>query len=521
MEAALDRRILALTGLVAVCLTFGTGTAKADAVTTWNNELLSVVRQTSSLLVTGPPVGARQIAILGTSMFEAVNAASGSPYAPYAYAGGPVSGVSAEAAALAAGYAAMTSIYSDPLWLLPTGGNATLINTTILPQITQTYNTALSNLYASAGGNPGSIQAIDNGLALGQAAATSVTAARASDGATAAIVDGLTPQMAPGSGTVPGVYVPPASRPAMLPKWGDLVTPFGMTTTQKNDIKASVENTLPGLGTADYALGLLETQCMGFNTGAPLSGAAQTACANAGFSGRTAAQVEAALFWNDPGSTIHPPGHWLQIATTILNDRNASLLDKARLSSLVGMGLTDAGILAWDIKYDLNVWRPITAIRNCAVDTATGTVTWNASYTTCDTSWQSLIATPPHPDYIAGHPAFSAAAATIITGFFGTDDIQFCSTSDAYTNGSLGAVPEITMCFDSISAASNGPLGSTYSRVLGGIHTPWAVDDAEAIGVQVGSRILLNNNIPEPASLALFALSAALLGGIRRRATRA
>ena len=39
--------------------------------------------------------------------------------------------------------------------------------------------------------------------------------------------------------------------------------------------------------------------------------------------------------------------------------------------------------------------------------------------------WSSLISTPPHPDYVAGHPAFSGAAATVLASFFGTDNIAF------------------------------------------------------------------------------------------------
>jgi len=507
-----------LCGLAAMVLSVSVyaGPARADAITLWNTEMLDLIRGTSRLLVSGPPIDARDIAILGTSMFDAVNAAQGASLPSFIYSGGPVPGASADAAALASGYHALTTMFAAPVWSDPVGGDAALINGTILPRIATTYGTALAALYAGAGGDAGKIEAIDKGLLLGQAAATSVAAARASDGSAKAVIDGLTPYVPPGSGTVPGVYVPPATRPAMLPTWGDLLEPFGVTRAQRDAIKASAPHTFPSFGSEAYAKGLLETQCMGFSTGTPLSAGAAAACAAAGFSGRTDAQVNAALFWNDPGTSMHPPGHWLQIATTIMNDRNLSLLDKARLTALLGQGMSDAGAMAWDIKYDLDTWRPITAIRTCETDTAAGTVSWNPFFTTCDTDWQSLIATPPHPDYVAGHPAFSAAAATIIAGFIRTDDVSFCSTSDAYINGTLGPVPEITMCFDKLSDANGGPLGATYSRVLGGIHTPFAVNDAEDIGRMIANQILWNNQIPEPGTLALVGLSVAVLGGLRR-----
>jgi hypothetical protein len=484
--------------------------ARADAVTLWNTEMLSLIRQTSGLLVNGPPEVAREIAILTTSMFDAVNAASGSPFVPYAYTGGPVSGASAEAAALAAGYTALTSIFSNPIWGTPGGGNAALISGVILPQINNTYNTALTALGGGA--------AVTAGVNLGIAAGNAVTAARAADGSSTAILMGLTPQYAPGSGTVPGVYVPPSAtggRPAMFPQWGS-VAPFGVTAAQGAAAR-NAATTAPDISTLHYAQGLLETQCMGFHPSVPLTGAAQSACAAAGHVGRTQAQIDAALFWNDPGTTLQPPGHWLQIATTIANSQGLTMLQNARLTSLVGMGLMDAGLYAWDSKYIFNIWRPATAIQACDTVANDGSVTWNADYDTCQTNWQSLIRIPPHPDYLAGHPAFSAAAAGLITGYLGVDGIPFCSGSDPYVNGTLGSVPAITMCFDSISAASNGPLGSTYSRVLGGIHTPDASYDAEYLGEQIAQLILQNFNveaIPEPSTLLILLLGVGALAGV-------
>ncbi|MGE4049108.1 MAG: vanadium-dependent haloperoxidase [Acetobacteraceae bacterium] len=484
--------------------------ADLDPVLMWNTELISVIRQTSALLVDGPPEVARQIAIVGTAMSDAVSAASGLPYTPYAYTGGAVTGASAQAAALAAGHTAMTGLFSNPVWSHPTGGDANLMANTILPQIDTAYNNALASLGSSA--------AVTAGISLGNAAGAAILAARANDGAIAAIVDGLNTYMPPGSGTTPGVYIPPSGRPAMYSTWGT-VTPFGVTPAQGTAIRNAAATSLPALDTPEYAAGLLETQCMGGAAGS----ARPAACAAAGFSAPTQEQVNAALFWNDPSGTLQPPGHWLQIANTLMQGQNLSLLQQARLTSLLGMGLTDAGIYAWAVKYDVNLWRPFDAIRACDTAANDGTVTWNGTFATCDATWQSAIATPPHPDYVAGHPAFSAAAATILQGYLGVDGIGFCSTSDAYTNGSLGDVAELTLCFNSLSAASNGPLGSTYSRILGGIHTPFAVDDAEDIGTGIGQQILANLNvspIPEPASLGTLALSVLAIERLRRRRAR-
>ena len=84
-----------------------------------------------------------------------------------------------------------------------------------------------------------------------------------------------------------------------------------------------------------------------------------------------------------------------------------------------------------DDQVPCNLWRPVTAISICS--SSGGGVTWTNP--ACAPGWASLIATPPHPDYIAGHPAFSQAGAVVLANFFGTDQIGFTSTSQYYCNG--------------------------------------------------------------------------------------
>ncbi len=529
--------------VICVAATMLPSAVRADAVLTWNNEFLNVAQATSGLLVDGPPEVAREMAMVDTAMYDAVDAASGLPYKAYAYGGPPVSGASVDAAALSAGYQTMYSIFSNPIWANEPGGSAT-IQSRVLTSITSTYNTALAAL--------GSGSAITSGIALGQTAANAIIANRTNDGSTAAILNGLMPNAPPGSGTVPGVYVPPSAtpggRPEMLPQW-NTVKPFEVPLSVIRGYEAQLpivqqinsEGFTAFIRSPEYAHFVLQTECQGSATALPAKVA--SACEAAGFPPETRAQATAALFWNDPGTTQTPPGHWLAITDTVMTSQHLDELQQARLSALVGIAENDAGIGAWDVKYQENLWRPVTAIHDCSL--------WNPSFTTCDPSWTSVIATPPHPDYVAGHPAFSGAAATVLQDFFGTDNISFISISNTYCNigkpvrNSAGHITgcnvggvittqcndiptggtlyntspficPITETFASFSDASSGPNGAEFSRVVGGIHTPFAVEDALLLGELIGASAYARFT-PEPASALVLVPGLATLALARRR----
>jgi hypothetical protein len=593
-----------------LCGSAGLRTARADnMVTDWNNEFLLITQQTSGNLVAGPPEVAREIAQMGEAMSDAVNAASGSTISYFAYPGGSTANANANVAAATAAYTALSNIFTDPAWSTPiestpansltsnpalagNSSNTTLATNTILPELATFLSSELSSVgLTNTTACATSTTSLCNGYNLGISAAKAVDNATATSptlsGAVAAITNGLNANAPAGSGVTPGVYIPPSAtggRPEMFPTWGS-VAPTGLTSTQVAAAQALVSGP-PPLNSAAYATALLQTECQGSSVGqANLPGNLPATCAAAGFA-QTPAQAKAdstaALFWNDPGTTTQPPGHWLQIADNAMASQGTNLLKSAQLTALLGESMNDAGIAAWGDKYNYNLWRPVTAIRDCA--SSGNGVTWTNP--NCDPAWSSLIATPPHPDYLAGHPAFSGSAATVLADFFGTDNIGFSSTSNYYCNGGTANVnaanqvisctlsgttyyicsatttPEfnggtqpvdctdgthtsaltgsdcntvtstginnnsplicaITETYSSFSEASSGELGAEFSRVVGGIHTPFAVEDALTVGDGIGQQIAagagLPDVLPEPSSLSVCALSVLALGFLRRR----
>jgi membrane-associated phospholipid phosphatase len=363
---------------------------------------------------TSPPVASRILAILHVSIYDAVNGISRT-HETYFVPSRVRGSASPDAAAAAAAHRVLVTFFPDSAADFDALLAATLGATKDGPQQS-------------------------SGVAWGQFVADQILDARANDGAESVVP-------APPGGA-PGAWVPtpPAFAPYLLPQWG-MVAPFGM---------ASSDQFRPGgpppLDSRTWAANYNEVRALGV----------------AVRSSRTAEQATIAQFWADGAGTETPPGHWNHIAQEVVAASGIRLDDSARLFALLNIAMADAAISAWDAKYTYNFWRPVTAIRFGDTDGNPATAP--------DPSWSSFIATPPFPDYVSGHSTFSAAAATVLALFYGTDDIGFTTGTDA--------MPGVFRSFPSFSAAA---VEAAMSRIYGGIHFRFASQDGLTAGSQIGA----------------------------------
>ena len=82
-------------------------------------------------------------------------------------------------------------------------------------------------------------------------------------------------------------------------------------------------------------------------------------------SGHTRTEEETAVgrfFSGGPGA------YWHRLQRDLVVSQSLDLGDSARMFALVAMSTADALIAAWDTKIAYNFWRPVTAIRDAALD---------------------------------------------------------------------------------------------------------------------------------------------------------
>lgn len=448
-----------------------------DVVLDWNSTFLNATQFLATRPLTSPPFQAHDAAILHTAIFDAVNAFE-DRFTPYQVGDiDPPEGASIEAAAVGAAYQTLISLFSPGRFLveqisgeqLPELSEPTQLNLlarTELPELSfqtqvnartqssqqQELTTRLETVIAefeaqrirSLDEITDDQAAITAGFDFGVTVANRILFERQNDGALeAALTDGV---FTPRRGLGDWRPTPPDFLPALLPDWGNVTTFSGRSVEELREA-AGVFGP-PDFGSEQYLDDLNEVLAFGRRTG----------------SERTEDQTQIALFWAyDRPDTFRPPGQWNEIAQEVALQQGNTLVDNARLFAMLNTALADAGILAWDAKYDFQQLRPITAIRQ-----------------TTDQNWTPLLDTPPFPDYISGHAIFGGAAAGVLRSFFG-DNVSFDIPSQelpgVYRTYSSTFGEDGNLISDSFTFAANE---NADSRVYGGVH----VRSSQVTGIQ-------------------------------------
>lgn len=181
-------------------------------------------------------------------------------------------------------------------------------------------------------------------------------------------------------------------------------------------------------------------------------------------------QAETARYWLDaPAQTGTPAGHWLSIENQLVDQLHLTLDRVAEMYALTGIALGDSFISTWSLKYQINLLRPETYIREH--------ITRN---------WAPYIQTPLFPEYPSGHSTVSAAAAEVLTRLFGT--VAFTDRTHI-----LFKHEPLQRTYTSFEAAAGE---AAISRLYGGIHYRVAIengiDQGRCIANSIFSQIRLN-----------------------------
>lgn len=313
----------------------------------------------------------------------------------------------------------------------------------VLTALVPSQKAALDIALAQSLAKIGDERSKSDGIAVGKTVAERMLAWRAKDNFDAKADD------KPGTGTGVWQRTPPGLAPGALPQLGG-VTPFMLKSVDQFAAKGR-----PALTSRDFARDLDETKRLG--------GRHSTE--------RTAEQTAVAIFW--AGNEIPQLNG---VARAVSQAKKLSMHENARLFTLLHAAAADALIVSFKIKYQENAWRPITAIR--------------AGYggVAPDPNWESLLITPPHPEYPSAHCIATGAAAQVMRDLLGSEEVKF---SYVFPPG-LGMMRSYTSLAQIEKEMED-------ARVFAGIHFRSTDEHSTELGRRVGAYVVANHLRPTAA----------------------
>jgi len=489
---------------LAVAVSLPAAQGFADTVTDWNYYTILATKGATSLttgtasIAQNSNVSTRIEAIEARAVFDAVNSIDHFSPDGYYYLSAAPAGLTANSASAAAAQAAHDVLFGT----LPNNASWTATRAWLDTQL-------LSDLTALSV-DP----ATDPGIAVGKAAAAAALAARVGD--SAAIRTTYTPStnlsvsggnVVPNASGNPGVglwrpsnggagdidpvtgaptgftagVIQPAA--AIDFNWKN-VTPFSLTILKKQQLVAAVPPSLK-VGSTEYNLEVNYVKTHGRDSAHPGS--------------RTKDQTLQALYYKSDAELF------INEAARIASEGRAYTLDQnAKLFAALDNALADARIAAFQSKYDLVFWRPITAL-NANSD---GSVT--------NYNWKPLATTPSHPSSTAGHSTTIAAGAQILRSIFKTDRIVPSGATVTLTtipwiigtnNGTGQANPLINGkdgTTRDVSTFSRIQLENGQSRLYLGVHFGTDNYQGQSLGLAVADAIIKSNSDPALDGVTVF-----------------
>jgi hypothetical protein len=392
---------------------FAATPARADAVQDWVSIMLTTIGGQS------PFAQARFAAITELAVFEAVNACT-KEYEPYLGTIAAPRRASAVAAAIAAAHRVLRNYFPASA-----------------ADLDARRAIALSTVPDGARKN--------DGIAVGEAAAAAMIAARANDGSSP--LQTFLPDS-----TEPGVWqpTPPLFGPGILLNWRN-VTPFGIRST--NQFRSAPP---PALTSQRYRRDFDEIKAVG----------------EMNSTHRPQDRTDVALLY----AALSPAQVWNTAALQVSAAQRKTLSENARAFALLNMAITDALFSVFETKYFYTFWRPVTAIRAADVD--------GNPHTEADPGWTPFIVTPSFPSYGSAHGAGSNAARRIAEQLFGPDGHHIVISSQT---------PNVTLHYRNFRDMTDD---IDDARVYGGIHFRFDQQAGGRQGRRIGRYIYAHNLRP-------------------------